>query len=112
MTAEPKKGAPKYAQLVSEVRKLAQRVEKLEAEKVTWAVSDKRIFPAGVGISLDDDKLASSPTEHVVTNTLVIPLASNARCPGCGAIVGDCADTCAYERKHAVRVQRYGDDAA
>lgn len=94
--SEVKKGAPKYAQLVSEVRKLAQRVAALEAPKVIATGS-------GAGMTVKWDE--SVPQLAAVAS-------NSARCPGCGAIVGECADTCAYERKHATRVQRYGEDAA
>ena len=96
--SEVKKGAPKYAQLVSEVRKLAQRVTVLEGR---WA--DEALAEAEEPERLDTWGPMTVP---------VVAISSNALCPGCGEIVGECADTCAYERKHAVRVERYGADAA
>ena len=99
--SEPKKGGlPNHAQLVSEVRKLAQRVTELEAKA---AASEVIATGSGAGLTVKWDESAPQ-LAAVATNS--------ALCPGCGEIVGECADTCAYERKHAVRVERYGSDAA
>ena len=98
--SEPKKGGlPNHAQLVSEVRALARRVDALEAMSMSKVVATG----SGAGMTVKWDE-SGPQLAAVATN--------NALCPGCGAIVGECADTCAYERKHAVRVERYGADAA